>query len=120
MIKVFQSPWLMNIRLILGEIAVGLLLSWWWLFCLELIRPGLVSLYLNLNVVLLLAAGAWAFGLRPKPLNRPYTGPIISGLLLVILGLTLSPNNGWLWLSLPLGIIAGLFWYVAQTVDLKD
>jgi len=120
MIKIFQSPLLTSARLVLGETAVGLLLSWWFLFCLELIRPGLVSLYFDLNLILAIAIVAWLLGVRPAPLSRPYAGAVISSLLLVVLGLTLSPNSAWLWVSLPLGIIAGLLWYVAQSVDLKD
>ncbi|MBI5465829.1 MAG: hypothetical protein HY974_00900 [Candidatus Kerfeldbacteria bacterium] len=110
----WQHSLALNVRQVMGEAGLGLGLAWWFLFLLELIRPGLVSLYLDLNLILAAAVVLWLLGTPPAPLSRPYTGAAASAVLVAILGLTLVPNSAWLWLSLPLGAIAGLLWYVAQ------
>ena len=55
-----------NTRAVLGELAVGLSISWALLFLLEILRSGLVSLYLDLNLILAIMILSWLTGARPR------------------------------------------------------
>lgn len=64
--EILKKPIVRQIQLVLGELAIGLSLSWLGLFALELIRPGIVSLYLDLNLILVLALGTWVLSILGK------------------------------------------------------
>ncbi len=62
MVQISNSQLLNKLRFILAEAGIGLLFSWWLLLGLELIRPGSVSLYLDLNLILVLGVIGFWFG----------------------------------------------------------
>lgn len=62
----FNSAPMTNTRAVLGELAVGLSISWALLFLLEILRSGLVSLYLDLNLILAITILSWLTGARPR------------------------------------------------------
>ena len=86
-----------NLRLALGHLAVGLTYAWWILFLLELWRPGLLSWYLNLNLLLGLALTAWLLGATPVPSPAPvkqtYVNPAISVILVVGVAVALTTGS---------------------------
>lgn len=85
MVQITGSPLLSRLRFILAEVGLGLLFSWWLLLGLELIRPGSVSLYLDLNLILVL--GVIGFWLGKSEVRQPviYTRlqTLISGIMIV-------------------------------------
>ena len=110
--SILEHPYVIAGRHIAGELGRGLGLAWWFMLLLEFVRPGIVSLYFNLNLWLLVAIVLWLVGM-PLPEARPYkyTAAVVSAILVAALGVSLAP---WSWIALPLGAIAGLIWYVAQ------
>lgn len=66
--KNFNNTVVSLIQLVLNNIAIGLGLAWLVLLILELIRPGIVSIHLDLNLILLLALGVWIISvIKPLP-----------------------------------------------------
>jgi len=64
----------------------GLLAAWWLLWLLELLRPGLVSLYLDLNLILVLALVAWFIGRGESVSNRwlRYSFILLSVIIIIV------------------------------------
>ncbi|MBI5733840.1 MAG: hypothetical protein HY973_02765 [Candidatus Kerfeldbacteria bacterium] len=85
MVQIGNSPLLNRLRLVLAEVAIGLLFSWWLLLGLELIRPGSVSLYLDLNLILVLGIVGFALGKSEAKQPRAYTKLqlLVSGIMVV-------------------------------------
>ncbi|MBU1038682.1 hypothetical protein KKC17_00365 [Patescibacteria group bacterium] len=75
------------IRRWLGELSLGLLGAWWLMWLLELVRPGGVSLYLDLNLILVLALIAWLIGQPVKQGNKLayYSQLILSVIIISVL-----------------------------------
>ena len=65
-LSLINTPVVAKGQLVLKETAVGLAVSWLVLFALELMRPGIASLYLDLNLILVLALGAWVVSILGK------------------------------------------------------
>lgn len=61
-----SSYWLAVIRKILFELSSGLLVSWLILFLLEVARPGAVSLYIDLNGLLVAGLMMWLVGVKAE------------------------------------------------------
>jgi xanthine/uracil permease len=105
-------------RNFLSELAVGLGLAWWFLSLLELIKRGIVSLYINLNLLLLLTALAWLLGtsikITPK---RPYLSSIFSAVLVWLVSVKLILGTPFAWyLSILVGLVAGVLWWIVITL----
>lgn len=79
-------PLLTAVRKFLGEAAIGLMVSWMILFLLELMRPGIASLHIDLNLLLVLGALAWLAGTKAQ-VNKVswYASLTIFAILLVLL-----------------------------------
>ncbi|HAO81600.1 MAG: hypothetical protein UV57_C0057G0004 [Parcubacteria group bacterium GW2011_GWD2_43_10] len=65
-LSVINIPLVLRAQFVLKEIATGLTISWLSLFALELMRPGIVSLHLDLNLILVLALSAWVISILGK------------------------------------------------------
>lgn len=59
----FKKSWVGKSQHVLGEIATGLGTSWIVLMVFELCRPGVASLYLDLNLILVLALVVWGLSI---------------------------------------------------------
>lgn len=59
----FKKPAVVHMQRALGNLAFGLSISWLILFLLEVWRPGLASLYLDLNLILVLALIVWTLSI---------------------------------------------------------
>ncbi len=91
MVQIGNSPLLNRLRLVLAEVALGLLFSWWLLLGLELIRPGSASLYLDLNLILVLGIVGFALGKSEarQPVIYTRLQVLISAILIIWLLVTL-------------------------------
>ncbi|MFZ5391408.1 MAG: hypothetical protein ACOZAJ_03995 [Patescibacteria group bacterium] len=74
-------------RQIIGELGLGLLAAWWLMWLVELLRPGSVSLYLDLNLILVLALVAWLIGSPIKQTIRTagYLWLVLSVIIISVL-----------------------------------
>lgn len=83
---VLNQPAVVLSRTVLGELAVGLAFSWLMLISLEIIRPGMVSLYLDLNLLLVAVVLTWLGGAKIESRSITwYAGVAFFALLVVIL-----------------------------------
>ncbi len=79
------------VRIFLAEMSVGLLISWLLLFSLELFRPGMVSLYFDLNIILAGGLASWLAGSKVKSYELTwYTSLIIFAIIIVLLALKVN------------------------------
>lgn len=122
-----MKNWLQNnhiiiVRSFLSELAISLGLTWWFLSLLELIKRGMVSLYINLNLLLLFTALAWLLGGSVKTISRrPYLSSIFSAVLVwlvsvkLMLGAPLASG-----LSILVGLVTGVLWWIISTLLSSD
>ena len=84
----WQNSYIILIRDVLGELGLGLGISWVVLVLIEFIRPGAVSLYFDINLILLLALVGWCLGSRRVNwFKEKYVIAILFGILVWIAGL---------------------------------
>ena len=62
MANLISHKYTVKARLVVAEAGIGLLAGWWFLLLLELMRPGFVSLYIDLNFILVLGLVGFLFG----------------------------------------------------------
>lgn len=111
-VELLENKYVVVGRKFLGEAAIGLALSWWFLFLLEFLRVGLVTFYINLNLLLAIALVFWLLGARPNSaLGRPYASAILSAILIMVIGLKLADSTAWQIISPVLGLGIGLSWF---------
>jgi hypothetical protein len=117
-----QNNYVIVVRSFLSELAVGLGLTWWFLSLLELIKRGLVSLYINLNLLLLLTALAWLLGEPVKTISsRPYLNSIFSAVLVWLVSVKLMLGQPLAWgLSILVGLVTGVLWWIISTLLSSD
>jgi hypothetical protein len=117
-----QNNYVIIVRSLLSELAVGLALTWWFLSLLELIKRGMVSLYINLNLLLLLTALAWLLGGSVKTISRrPYLSSIFSAVLVWLVSVKLMLGAPWAWgLSILVGLVTGVLWWIISTLLSSD
>lgn len=65
----FELPAVKQAQSVFGQVATGLALSWLILLVCEIWRPGIASLYLDLNLILVLALGTWVLSILGKKAN---------------------------------------------------
>ncbi len=68
-LDILDKPTIRHTQAALNDLAAGLAWSWLVLGILELIRPGIASIYLDLNLILVLALSAWVVSVV-KPLSN--------------------------------------------------
>ncbi len=61
-----DQPLVKQTQTVFGLVATGLAFSWLILLAVEIWRPGIVSVYLDLNLILVLALGAWIISILGK------------------------------------------------------
>lgn len=117
-----QNSYVITVRSFLGELTIGLGLTWWFLSLLELIKRGLVSLYINLNLLLLLTALAWLLGRSVKTiLSKPYLSSIFSAVLVWLVSVKLMLGTPFTWgLSILVGLVTGVLWWIISTLLSTD
>ncbi len=59
----FRKPQVVLVQSIFSEVAAGLGISWFVLMVFEIWRSGMASLYLDLNLILVLALITWALSI---------------------------------------------------------
>ena len=94
-------------RELLGHAAIGLGTAWVILLAFELWRPGAVSWYVNLNLLLGLALVAWVCGTKAQ--STPtwwYVSLSISAILVTGSALVLVSTTPWLWWVPPLALVS--------------
>ena len=95
--KYLAHPAAVAARQLAAELAVGLGGAWLALVALELIRRGMVSLYIDLNMLLAAAVIAWLVGEKPQPTKRwhRYVSAAILAILLALVAWRLSEGGPW-------------------------
>lgn len=80
-----RNSWVIKTRIILGEFAVGLAVSFLALFLLEIIRPGMVSLYIDLNLLFVVSLITWLLGNKAESRKISWYASWVFFAILVVL-----------------------------------
>lgn len=108
--KYLTHPAVQSVRIVAAEASVGLGSAWLILFALELVRRGAVSLYLDLNELLVVCLVAWLVGQKPQD-TKPWQGYVstaIFAILLAVLAWRLAIGQPWQSYAPLLGFVAFL------------
>lgn len=106
-----KQPAVVWSRAIIGEVAVGLAMAFLALGVWEMVRPGAVSPFLDLNAVLVIAIIAWLVGRPRVSLGSGYASAALFAILVGALGLELAAGDPWM--SVVSGLAAVILWLLS-------
>lgn len=105
--QVLNHPIVALVRRALAELAGGLGFTWLALLLLEVIRPTLVSAYLNLNQLLVVCVLLWLAGTPAQPPSRrPYAAAATFAILVAGVSLVATPGSAAAWFPPLAGLTA--------------
>lgn len=104
------------------EVSCGCLGAWLVLMGFEIVRPGALSPFIELNGLLGLGVGFWLVGWPQRESRRlaRYASASLFGILVALVSWALSFMTLWQWLVLPFGLLAAWLWFMGSNREFRS